>query len=165
MNIWIAALAAVLIQPIVMLLRLAPDYLASPQPLNGIGLMIVAILAVASAAVLILGIPTFLALRKLGKDSWLSMASAGLILGALPNVFFWPRQMEGYSAGHNWHGTYVDTYIDGIPTNYAWLSYAEGVFFMAMHGLAGALIFYVILRGLNRSQSASKPKVLTAHIS
>jgi hypothetical protein len=157
MNIWIAALAAVLIQPIVMLLRLVPDYLASPQPLYGIGFMMVAVLAVASAAVLILGIPTFLVLRKFGKDGWLSMASAGFILGALPNIFFWPKQMEGYSAGHNWHGTYVDTYINGIPTSYAWLSYAEGVFIFALHGLIGALVFYTAWRSAYQRNNSALP--------
>ena len=98
MSIWIAALAAVAVQPLVFLARIAPAYLTSPQPLYGIGFMFVAVVVVASAAVLILGIPTFLMLRKLRREGWVSLA---LVLGALPPAFSWPRRLEGLSAARN----------------------------------------------------------------
>lgn len=74
------------------------------------------------------------------------MAIAGLCLGMLPPALSWPRRLEGYSAGQNWHGKYVDTYVDGVPTSYAWLTYAEGVLYFGLHGLVGALAFYAVLR-------------------
>ncbi|MBC3874663.1 hypothetical protein [Undibacterium flavidum] len=156
MKIWIAALAAVLIQPLVLIARLAPEYLASPQPLDGTWFMLNAVLIVATPVVLILGMPTFLILRKMSKDSWLSMASAGFILGALPIAVFWPSELKGYSAAQNWHGKHVSTYIDGIPTSYAWLTYGEEVFFMAIHGLIGALVFYTVVRRIELASGSIK---------
>jgi hypothetical protein len=150
MNIWISAIAAVAVQPLVFLLRILPDYLSSPQPIDGLGFVLVAVVVVGAAAVLFLGIPTFLALQKLRRDGWGSLALAGFVLGALPNAFAWPRHLEGYSAGHNWHGKYVDTYVNGVPTTYAWFTYAEGVVFFALHGLVGALVFYAVWRWRQR---------------
>src|SRR6185369_144767 len=113
MSIWIAALAAVAVQPLVLLARIAPDYFASAQPIHGIGFMLLAVVVVAAAVVLLLGIPTFLMLRKLHREGWVSLASAGLVLGALPVAFSWPRHLEGFSSGENWHGKYVETYVNG----------------------------------------------------
>ncbi len=150
MSIWIAALGAVAIQPLVFLARVAPDYLASSQPLYRIGFMLLAVAVSAAAIVLILGIPAFLVLRKVHRASWVSLAVAGLMLGALPAAFPWPGHLEGFSAGQNWHGIYVETYVSGMPTTYAWLTYGEGVLFFALHGAIGALVFYAIWRRLER---------------
>jgi hypothetical protein len=146
MNIWLAALAAVLIQPLVLLLRFLPGYVASPGPLHGLGFLLIAVVAVAAAVVLILGVPVFLLLRRYQRVGWRSLALAGALLGGSLAVFSWPREIEGYSAGHSWHGRHVDTYIDGIPTTYAWLTYGENVLFFALHGLIGALVFYAVWR-------------------
>lgn len=134
------------VQPVVLVLRIAPDYLASSQELHGIGSMLLAVVVVAAAVVAILGIPAFLTLRKFHRESWTTLAAAGLALGALPVAFSWPRPLEGFSAGQNWHGTYVETYVNGAPTPYAWLTYGEHVLFFAVHGLVGALAFYAIWR-------------------
>jgi hypothetical protein len=108
--------------------------------------------------VLIIGVPTFIALRKLRRESWSSLSVSGLLLGALPNVFFWPTRLEGYSAGQNWHGKYVETYVNGAPTVYAWYTYAEGVSFFSLHGLVGALAFYGVWRWRERPNEAfSRP--------
>ncbi len=82
MNIWIAALGAMAIQPLVFLARDVPDYLASSQPLYGIGYMLLALAVSAAVIVLILGIPAFLVRRKLYRASSVSLAVAGLGLGA-----------------------------------------------------------------------------------
>lgn len=157
MNIWIAALAAVAVQPLVLVLRIAPDYLASPQPLYGIGFMLLAVVVVAAAVVLILGIPAFLMLRKLHREGWVSLAIAGFALGALPVAVSWPGHLEGFSAGQNWHGKYVQTYVNGVPTSYAWLTYGENVLFFALHGLVGALVFYAIWRWRQRPNKSLQP--------
>lgn len=146
MNIWIAALAAVLVQPLVLLVRMTPDYIASPGPLHGIGSMVIAVVIVAAAAVLLLGIPAFLLLQRLRRVNWISLASAGGLLGGLPAAFYWPRHLEGLSAGEPWHGTYVKTHVNGTPTIYAWLTYGENVLMFALHGLVGALAFYAVWR-------------------
>lgn len=146
MNIWIAALAAVAVQPVVFIARLAVDFIDSPQQFYGLGFFLLAVMAVAGAVVLILGIPTFLLLRRLHRESWTSLGIAGFLIGALPFAFFWPSQLNGFSAGQSWHGKYVETYVNGIPTNYAWLSYGENLLFSSLHGLVGALVFYSVWR-------------------
>jgi hypothetical protein len=156
MRIWLASIAAVVVQPLVLAGRIAPDYLASsqPQPLHGVGFFLLSVVVVAAAVVLILGIPAFLILRKFQREGWGSLAIAGLVLGALPVVFSWPRSLEGFSSGHNWHGKYVETYVNGTPTTYAWLTYGENILFFGLHGLAGALVFYAVWRRLERPNNS-----------
>lgn len=148
MKIFFAALAAIAIQPFLFLLRLAPVFLTSQGPFYGIGLMIVAVIGVSAAAVVIFGIPAFLMLRKLDRVGWTSMGTAGLVSGALPVALMWPKKLQGYSSGQNWHGEYVDIYINGNPTFYAWATYGEDVLFFGLHGLVGALVFYAVWRRL-----------------
>jgi len=150
MRIWIASIAAVAVQPIVLALRIAPDYLASPQPLYGVGLLLLGVVVVAAAVVLVLGLPAFHFLRKFQREDWGSLAITGFALGALPAVFSWPRRLEGFSSGQNWHGDYVETYVNGAPTTFAWLRYGENVLGFGVHGLAGALVFYAVWRWLGR---------------
>ena len=157
MNIWIAAIAAVAVQPLVFALRVLPDFLSSPQPLYGVGFVFLAVVVVGAAVVLVLGVPTFLALRRFGREGWGSLAAAGALLGALPSAFSWPRTMEGFSAGQNWHGKYVETYVNGAPTTYAWLTYGESVLFFALHGLVGALVFYGVWRWRRRPNQSFQP--------
>ncbi|MTW14490.1 hypothetical protein GM658_28135 [Pseudoduganella eburnea] len=148
MKIFFAALAAIAVQPFLFALRLVPVFLASPDPLYGIGLMLVAVVGVSAAAVLVLGIPAFLLLRKLDCVGWMSVGTAGLVSGALPVALMWPKKLQGYSSGQNWHGEYVDLYINGNPTYYAWATYGEDVLFFGLHGLVGALVFYAVWRRL-----------------
>lgn len=148
MKIFFAALSAIAIQPLLFALRLAPVFLASPGPFYGIGLVFIAVVGVSAAAVLVLGIPAFLVLRKLDRVGWISVGTAGLVSGALPVALMWPKKLEGYSSGQNWHGEYVDLYINGNPTYYAWATYGEDVLFFGLHGLVGALVFYAVWRRL-----------------
>ena len=148
MRIWLASIAAVAVQPLVFAGRIAPDYFASSQPLYGVGFVLLSVVVVAAAVVLILGIPTFLLLSKFQREGWASLAIAGFALGVLPVAFSWPRHQEGFSSGQNWHGKYVDLYINGAPTTYAWFTYAENGMYFGLHGLAGALTFYAVWRKL-----------------
>lgn len=150
MKIWISSVAAVAVQPLLFAAYTLPGIIASSQAIYGIGFVLLSVVVVAAAAVLILGIPTFMMLRKYQRDSWFSLSLAGFVLGALPVSFSWPRGYDGYSAGKNWHGTYVKTYIDGMPTKYAWFSYGENVMLFGLHGLVGALVFYAVWRKLER---------------
>ena len=151
-NILFAAMAAIAVQPAIFILRLLPDLLVSQGPFDWVGFMLLAVAVVGAVVVLILGIPAFLVLRKLGRLGWTTVGAAGLLLGSLPVAFFWPSQSQGYSAGQTWHGNYVDLYIDGRPTIYAWLIYGEDVLFFGLHGLIGALVFYAVWRRFMRSK-------------
>lgn len=157
MKIWIASIAAVAIQPIVFAGYTLPGFFASPQSFYGIRFLLLSVLVVAAAAVLLLGIPAFFLLRKFKKDSWGSLAATGAILGALPVSLSWPRRLEGLSAGRNWHSNYVDTYINGDPTKFAWLTYGENVLYYGLHGLVGALVFYAVWRRTERPNQAPQP--------
>lgn len=146
MRLFFATLGAIAVQPIVLLASLIPVYLTSMESLDGLGFLIAAVLGVSFAVMVCLGLPAFFLLHRYRLDSWLTIAAAGIILGALPLGIFWPRQLPGYSAGNNWHGTYVETYTDGEPTRFAWFQYVERLAVYSPHGLAGALMFYAIWR-------------------
>lgn len=141
-----------------MLARIAPDVIASDHAIYGLGWLLAAVTLVAAIAVGVLGVPAVLFLRRLHRLNWQSVSLAGLLLGALPFASGWPQRTEGYSAGHNWHGTYAETYVNGLPTQFAWWNYAETVAFGALHGLTGALSFLAVYRWLERRQpSATLP--------
>lgn len=118
--------------------------------MNGLGIVVTAVAAVAAAVTVLLGVPAFWVLRRFGREGWRSLGAVGAALGVLPVAFFWPRHFAGYSSGQNWHGHDVDLYVDGTPTVYAWLIYAEKVLTFGLHGLIGALVFYAVLRRLSR---------------
>jgi hypothetical protein len=161
MSIWISAIAAVAVQPLLLLLRILPDYLSSPQSHHGIGFLLFvlfAVVAVSAALVLLLGVPAFLALRKLRRESWRSLAIVGFALGALSAASSWPSRLDGYSASQNWHGQYVETYVNGAPTAYAWFTYAEGVALFALHGVVGALVFYGVWRWRQYPKQSLQPR-------
>ncbi|AVP96830.1 hypothetical protein C7S18_06270 [Ahniella affigens] len=146
MNIWLAGLAAVLVQPLIVLLRLLPDFVGSSGSLRGFGSVLLVIIVVAASVVLIFGIPVFLILRRIKRVGWVSLGVSGALLGGMLAAFSWPRTIDGYSAGHTLHGKFVATYVDGVPTTYAWLTYGESVLWFAMHGLIGALVFWAVWR-------------------
>ncbi len=150
MKIFAASIAAVAVQPLVLYARLVPALFAPSGPWAGVGLVVVVVCVIAAAVVLVLGVPAFLLLRRLRRDSWNSLAFTGFVLGTLAAAVSWPRHLEGYSAGSNWHGRYVQTYVDGTPTSYAWFSFVENLVFFGLHGLVGALVFYWVWRRLTR---------------
>ena len=156
MRILAASIAAVLIQPVVFMARLSPAYFESPQGFSGLGFILMYVLAVATAAVVILGIPAFLLLMKCQRANWRSVAATGFALAMLPSVVLsWPRRLTGYSSGVNWHGKYVDIYINGEPTKYAWLTFGESTLYFGIHGLVGALAFYMVWRQVDRIKKNS----------
>ena len=146
-EIWLASIAAVAIQPFVFAVRLLPALLQSSTPIYGLGFLVIAVLVVSAAFVLILGIPIFLFLRHVHREGWVSLSLAGLLAGAVPIALFsWPKAMPGFSSGANWHGRYVDLYVQGVPTIYAWQSYAENVAYYGLHGIVGAVVFFTVWR-------------------
>lgn len=157
-----AALAAVLIQPLVLGLQLgvllairlsrgavssAPEH----QPFWGflpISLYVVAIAAVFVACV---GIPLFLVLKRLNKLGWASISLLGFLAAAIPYALLsfplW-QDISGLTYGANWHGSYVKVVEYGTLTIHGWLRYLEGTVRLGIHGLAGAAVFYFVWRRL-----------------
>lgn len=153
MRVLLAVSGAVLVQPAVLVVSFIPAFRLDALASNGpwVWVLVAAVLAVSLIIVVSLGLPAFYALHRFRRDNWATVSAAGLLLGFVPFAFFWPRSLEGYSAGNNWHGTYVETYKDGLPTEFAWFQYAESLCAFALHGLVGALVFYAIWRLAARS--------------
>jgi hypothetical protein len=149
-EIWLASIAAVIVQPLVLVARFLPELLDPSTPIYGLGFVVVATIVVSAAFVLVLGIPAFLLLRRKRRDGWLSLSLTGFLVGALPFALLsWPKEMPGYTSGGNWHGRYVEFYHLGAPTEYGWHSYVESVAVFGIHGLIGALTFFAVWRRLH----------------
>ena len=159
-----ATISAVVVQPIAFFaLFLAPSLLAGASLTRSdlFGLpMFAAIIAI--PFIVLIGIPSFLILRRLHRLSWLSLAATGIFGAALPlAIFGWPaNRYSGYSSGGNWHGRSVEFFVNGVPTIYGWLGYAQGIMQFALHGLVGALVFYFVWRRVNDPNNSFKPTSL-----
>jgi hypothetical protein len=112
-------------------------------------------LVIAAGHVLVLGLPGFLALRKLNAIRWWSTVGTGFLLGCIPiAVWAWPLKYPGLSSSH-WDGEkMVQTMVDGVPTVQGWLSYVEGVLYMGIFGAISGLGFWLIWRRNETQQRA-----------
>jgi hypothetical protein len=154
-----ASVAAVLVQPLVFaalsVLLLVISYIGGATASLGdlyrfvlaLGQLSIAVIAVAIPFVALIGVPLFLALRRHGLLGWRTITSAGFLAAALPFALIgfplW-GDSTGYSAGANWHGTYVQFVEDGVYTIYGWLNYLEEIVRFGIQGLVGALVFFVV---------------------
>ena len=149
--------AAVLVQPLVFFLRLSLSTFFSwiggathvaeayVRTMGQFPLMGFYVVVVAAAFVLVLGIPAFVALKRLNRLSWSSIACAGFLAAAIPiAIYSWPlwTSNPGSSFGGNWYGTYVEFERHGVTTVFGWLNYLENVVWFGIQGLAGAMVFY-----------------------
>ena len=148
--------AAVLVQPFVFLCRVSLDVLLSwlggatqvaegyVRFLKQMPMLSFYVIVVAAAFVLVLGVPSFVTLKRLNKLSWWSVSGVGFLAAAVPSaIYAWPLWVSpGFSAGGNWYGTYVEFVKNGVPTLFGWLSYVEGTFWFGVQGLFGATAFY-----------------------
>jgi hypothetical protein len=99
----------------------------------------------AAAFVVVLGVPTYLLLRKLNAVCWWSTIGAGFILGAIPMaIFTWPLRYSELRSSASVDG--VQTMIDGVPTLEGWVQYASAVSFVGACGAVGALAFWTVSR-------------------
>jgi hypothetical protein len=156
--IFAGALGAIGIQPLLFgLWFLLPGELLAPFPLTAqwVVLLLLYALLVAVALVFILGVPAFLALRRINRANWRWVAAVGLLIGAASvGVVTWPLGHSGYTSGGNWFGHDVSFYVDGVPTLYGWLGYFQGVLIFGIHGLVGGLVFYY---GWRRQSGGHQP--------
>ena len=146
--ILLATLAAIIVQPFVFfLLFFSPALLAGAHiPLKQLFDIPLFAAVFAVPFVVALGIPAHLLLRRFNRLSWRSLGTFGFIVAALPVAIFGFSDYSGYSSGGNWYGTPVEFVVNGQKTFYGWLSYAQGVLFFGLHGLAGALVFHFVWR-------------------
>jgi hypothetical protein len=164
----LASLAAILVQP-----PLAIAYMFVPALVAGESMtprdfleLSFYVAVFAAAFVLILGVPIFFLLRHFGKAKRTTVSFAGFGAGAIPlAIYSWPRHMEGFSSGGNWHGAYVQFVEDGVHTIYGWLSYFEGVLWWGVHGFVGALVFYLIWARMSPNYALKRDAASAAPLS
>ncbi len=144
-----AALAAIAVQPIVFCIwPLLPVVLISTGvPWQEMLVLLACVLVVASIFVILLGVPFFLLLLRLGRPTFPATGLAGFFAAAMPlAILLWPTQQGMTSSGGNWFGHQVEFYISGAPTVYAWLSLAVDLLWFGSYGFVSALVFLVVWR-------------------
>jgi len=100
---------------------------------------------VATAFVVVLGVPAYFLLRKLNAVRWWSTVATGFILGAVPyTIFAWPLQYAELHSSSTVDG--VQTMIDGIPTAAGWIQFTSAALFFGACGAVGALAFWAVSR-------------------
>jgi len=151
-----SALAAIAIQPLVLFCwALLPLLLQGADlPWHQVGLMCLMAMIFAAPFALFLGIPLALLLQRIDRFKWWPLALVGAVAGAVFVGYSGPGSDPGASYGGNWYGKYVDFVIDGKPTLYGWLQYAQSVLAFALHGFIGASAFYLAwVRQMGPNQS------------
>lgn len=109
---------------------------------NGAPFLLLAAWLVGLAHLVVFGGPAFIYLRRRQRLRWHMVSVLGFLAGLVPHLLMYPRTLEGYSSGANWHGRYVDFYLNGTPTEYAWWSYVEQCFTYGIYGAVTALAMW-----------------------
>ena len=130
---------------------LAPDVIAS-----GAFRFAIPAAIVAGAHALLLGLPAFLVLWKLGKANWLTSGSGGFVIGAAPLLLYsFPRDRPGWSSSGRMWGEVRDFYVNGTPTVWEWLGYAQSAAYFGFFGLCGGLAFWLLWKRFGPQPSSS----------
>ncbi|GAB3361398.1 hypothetical protein [Lysobacter tyrosinilyticus] len=159
----VASIAAVIVQPFVLFIWfLLPDLIIYGAEVSwaDLGPLFFYTILFATPFVLLLGIPLSIALWRLGKFRWWPLALVGASAGALFAGWDLPGGDPGYSSGGNWYGQYREFVVAGVPTLYGWLNYIQSVLAFALHGFAGASIYYLVWASVLRPNNSFKPKPL-----
>ncbi|MUH73202.1 hypothetical protein [Psychrosphaera haliotis] len=99
-------------------------------------------ITVSAGFVVFLGLPTYFLLRKLNSVNWWATLISGFVLGAIPMaIFTWPLRYPEMKTSASVNG--VKTMIDGVPTLDGWLQFLQGVSFLGVCGMVGALAFWL----------------------
>ena len=145
----VGSLAAIAVQPLVFMFYMAilPIIAGQDVPLADIGSMSVIVIVVAIPFVFLVGIPSALLLRRVGQLRYWPIAALGFAFAALP-IAIWrmPVGSAGYSLGGNFYGHIESFIVDGKPTIWGLLDYAQSVLTFGLHGLVGASAFYAVFR-------------------
>lgn len=111
----------------------------------GMSGVLLIILAVTFLHALLIGLPAFLWLRRIGRLSAARLAVPGFVAGGLfIGVLGWPWRggSPGSSFSSSWHGRFVEMNRDGVPTIHGWLSWLESVIVYGAVGVLSALAFW-----------------------
>ena len=145
----VASILAIAVQPLVFLFYMAilPMIAGQEVPLAEIGSISVVVTVVAIPFVLLVGIPSALLLRRLGQFRYLPLVAIGFVFAAFP-IGYWrlPSGDPGYSLGGNFYRHIVPFIVDGKPTIWGLLDYAQSVLMLGLHGFVGASVFYLAFR-------------------
>lgn len=148
-TILVASLLAIAIQPLVFVFYMAilPMIAGEDVPLADIGSISIIVMVVATPFVLFVGIPSALWLRRIGHLRFLTITAIGVFLAALP-IAIWrlPVGNSGFSLGGNFYGHIEPFIVEGKPTIWGLLDYAQAVFLFGLHGFVGASVFHVAFR-------------------
>ena len=158
----VSSIAAMVIQPVVLLLWLVlPTILSGADfPWMDLGPIFFYSVLFAAPFVLLLGVPLSLLLWHIGRFRWWPLAVAGALAGAIFAGWDLPGGDSGYSSGGNWYGQRVDFVVAGVPTLYGWLSYIQSVLAFALHGFVGATAYYKVWASVLRPNNSFKPNPL-----
>jgi hypothetical protein len=83
LRLWIAGMAATLIQPLIYAAAHA-HYFMSVLEAPTVALVLAMHFAFAAVCVFVVGVPLFLLLRRTGRLGWATVAIGGFVIGALP---------------------------------------------------------------------------------
>lgn len=93
----------------------------------------------------VVGMPLYLLLRYLQRESLVSLAIVGVLAGLVPTaLLFYPWDGRG-SGSKVWIGN-VAHILDGVPTQAAWISYYDGLYLAGALGLLGGACFWLCLK-------------------
>lgn len=129
---------------------------------KGIDGVLLMVFAATFAHALLIGLPAFLWLRRIGRLSAARLAVAGFVAGGLlVGALGWPWRggISGSSYSSSWHGRFVEMNRDGVPTVYGWLSWLESVILYGIVGIASALAFWYGWRYFQRRADARPSRV------
>lgn len=149
-HLYLAAILAVLLQPLVGLVTFFPLWIDGFPSLDVLAFYSLIVITVSGLVVFLLGIPCFSILHKTQKLGFLSLSASGIFLAMLPYLVIGrPQYLDGYTAMGQWHGQALKFYENGQPMVLAWLSYAEVALGFGIHGFLGSLVFYAFWRRFN----------------
>ena len=114
---------------------------------------------VALPIIIALGLPAFHWMRGRKINSNRNMLiGGGLIAIVLAAALTWPTYPgEGWSSGQNYYGTYREMIINGVPTIWGWIRFAEDLVMFAIHGALGAACFRIGWLKFSRQISEAEP--------
>lgn len=142
----LAVLAGTLVQPLwAMAWMIGPELFAAERAfLSDFPWDMALIVAIVGGlGVLLVGVPTFQALRAFGRANALWLAAFGFAIVALPmTILGWPLNTDsGASFGGYWLGRSVLFVGKGVPTSAGWQLYGWTLVVAGLHGAFGALAF------------------------
>lgn len=154
LHIYLAALVAILLQPVVGMITFFPIFGASFPPdsfpdINALFFYAIAVLLASILPILLFGIPCFEVLNKTQKLSVMSMSCCGIFFAMLPYLLIGaPQVIDGYTANAYRHGDLLKLYEGGSPAPLAWLNYLVAALGFGVHGFVAGTVFYLFWRRL-----------------